>query len=93
MVSEGYYDILYLIGLAFGKRDLIEVVERIGGIDELFKKVPHGDLNEEQKAAYRAAFEHPRVRAYVAQWWPLYDELRATDEIPGPQAWQPNNLE
>ncbi len=64
MTSEVYRDILYLIGLTFGKRDLFAVVDRIG-MEKLFDKAPYGT---DQRAAFEAAFKHPMVRQYVALW-------------------------
>lgn len=91
MAVEGYQDILYLIGLAFGKRNFIEVVDRIG-TQELFAKAPYGDLTSDQKATFEAAFKHPVVRQYVALWWTLYENLRATGELPDVSYWNPNGL-
>jgi hypothetical protein len=92
MANESYQDILYLIGLAFGKRDFFEVVDRIG-TDQLFAKAPYGDLAPDQQASFEAAYKHPVVRQYVALWWAIYDNLRATGEIPDSLAWGPNSLE
>lgn len=89
---EGYQDILYLIGLTFGKRDFFEVVDRIG-TDALFAKAPYGDLTPDQRDAFEAAFKLSAVREHVASWWTLYDNLRATGEIPVTWAWMPNGLE
>lgn len=89
---EGYQDILYLIGLTFGKRDFFEVVDRIG-TDALFAKAPYNDLAPDQQATFEAAFKHPVVRQYVALWWAIYDNLGATGEIPATWAWMPNGLE
>ena len=92
MTSEGYQDILYLIGLTFGKRDFFEVVNRVG-VEKLFDKAPYGNLTPDQRAAFEAAFKHPMVRQYVALWWAIYDNLRATGEIPETLVWDPNGLE
>jgi len=92
MASEGYQDILYLIGLTFGKRDFFEVVDRIG-TDELFAKAPYGDLTPDQRDSFKAAYGHPVLRQYVALGWTIYDNLRATGEIPDTLAWGPDGLE
>lgn len=92
MATEGYQDILYLIGLTFGKRDFFEVVDRIG-TDQLFAKAPYGDLTSDQRATIEAGYKHPMVRQYVALWWAIYDNLRATGELPVATPWMPNGLE
>ncbi len=92
MPSEGYQDILYLIGLAFGKRNFVEVVDRIG-MEKLFSKVPYGDLSADQKAGFEAAIKHPVVRQYIALWWPIYDNLRASGDISPMTPWGPDQLE
>jgi hypothetical protein len=92
MATEGYQDILYLIGLAFGKRDFIEVVDRIG-LDKVFAKAPYGDLTSDQKDAFEAAFRHPVLRQYITLWWAIYDNLRATGEVPPTAPWAPDQLE
>ena len=92
MAIEGYQDILYLIGLTFGKRDFFEVVDRIG-VAKLFDKAPYGDLTPDQQATFEAAFRHPVVRQYVALWWSIYDNLRATGEVPPTTPWWPDGLE
>lgn len=92
MAIEGYQDILYLIGLAFGKRDFVEVVDRIGP-EKLFAKAPYGDLTPDQRATFEAVFENPVMRQYVALWWAIYDNLRASGEIPAASLWNPNGLE
>jgi len=92
MATEGYQDILYLIGLTFGKRDFFEVVDRIG-TDKLFAKAPYSDMTSDQRETFEAAFKHPVVRQYVALWWAIYDNLRATGEIPATSTWLPNGLE
>jgi hypothetical protein len=92
MAIEGYQDILYLIGLAFGKRDFVEVVDRIG-TEDLFAKAPYGDLTADQRETFEAAFRHPVLRQYVALWWSLYDNLRATGELPDTVPWNPDQLE
>ena len=92
MSIEGYQDILYLIGLTFGKRGFFEVVDRIG-TDALFAQAPYGDLLPDQQATFEAALKHPVVRQYVALWWAIYDNLRATGEIPAAITWDPNGLE
>jgi hypothetical protein len=92
MATEGYQDILYLIGLTFGKRDFFDVVDRIG-TETLFAKAPYGDLSPDQRETFEEAFKHPVVRQYVALWWAIYDNLRATEEIPAAGTWLPNGLE
>lgn len=92
MATEGYQDILYLIGLTFGKRDFFEVVDRIG-TEKLFAKAPYGDLTPDQQETLEAALKHPVLRQYVALWWAIYDNLRATKEIPPTAMWLPNGLE
>jgi len=91
-MAEGYQDVLYLIGLAFGKRDFVEVVDRIG-TEALFAKAPYGDLTAEQRETFEAAFQHPVLRQYVALWWAVYDNLRATGEIPGVAGWDPDQFQ
>lgn len=92
MATEGYQDILYLIGLTFGKHDFFEVVDRMG-TEELFAKAPYGDLTPDQRETFEAALKHPVVRLYVALWWAIYDNLRTTGEIPPTGFWNPNGLE
>ena len=92
MAIEGYQDILYLIGLVFGKRDFFEVVDRIG-TEKLFAKAPYDDLTPDQRETFEAALKHPVVQQYVALWWAIYDNLRVTGEIPPAAIWDPNGLE
>ena len=84
MAVEGYQDILYLIGLTFGKRDFFEVVDR------MIAEAPYGDLTPDQQATFEAAIKHPVVQQYVALWWSIYDNLRATGEIPPTIPWSPS---
>lgn len=87
MASEGYQDILYFIGLTFGKRGLVEEVDSTG-IEALFDKAPYGDLIEDQKAVFEAAFEHPLVRQHIAMWWVIYDHLKEIGNIKPLQFWE-----
>ncbi len=89
MASEGYQDILYLIGLTYGRRDLVEEVDNTG-IEALFAKAPYGDLTEDQKATFEAAFEHSLVRQHIATWWVIYDHLQDTEVISPLQFWDPD---
>ena len=85
MAIEGYQDILYLIGLTFGKRDFFEVA------DHMIAEAPYGDLTSEQRATFEAVIKHSVVRQYVALWWAIYDNLRATGEIPPTTPWKPSD--
>jgi len=88
MASEGYQDILYLIGLTYGQRDLVEEVDS-SGIEALFARAPYDDLTEDQKTAFQAAFEHSLVRQHIDTWWVIYDHLQDIDVISPLQFWDP----
>jgi hypothetical protein len=88
MPSKSYQDILYLIGLTFGKRDFVEMVDR-DGLEAVFAKAPYGDLAADQKATFEAAINNPVVRQHIALWWSVYDNLQATEQIPETETWNP----
>ena len=51
---------------------------------------PHGDLTPDQQAVFETALKHPMVQQYVALWWSIYDNLRASGEIPATAMWNPD---
>lgn len=84
-MSTHYQDITRLAGLALLRRDLAEKE-----LETLFKECPYGDLTDEQRAAFAAAFRHPRLREVIKQWWVAYDTARAAGEIPEiREYWEP----
>jgi hypothetical protein len=88
MANKGYQDILHLIGLTFGKRDFVEMMDR-EGLEAIFAKAPYGDLAADQKATFEAAIKNPVVQQYIALWWSIYDHLQVTNTIPPTEFWSP----
>jgi hypothetical protein len=85
-LNSNYQDILYLIGLTFGKRDFVEMVDR-DGLEAVFARAPYGDLAADQKAVFEAAINDPMVRQYIALWWSIYNHLQATGTIQPTDFW------
>jgi len=86
--KKGYQDIVRLAGLVFLKRDFVKEVDE-KGLEAVFQECPYGDLTDEQRAIFEAAFKNPRLREIVEQWWKTYDELRAGGVIPASNPWEP----
>jgi hypothetical protein len=87
-MSREYQDIIWLAGQVFLSRDFVKTTDE-RGLETLFAECPYGDLTDEQRAAFRAAFQNPRLRAVVEQWWGAYDRARADGEIPETTPWGP----
>lgn len=78
---KGHQDILWLSGQVFLSRHFIEEVEA-QGLETIFAQCPYGDLTEEEKATFTAAFKDAKLHKLVEKWWKTYDEGRASGEIP-----------
>ena len=57
--------------------------------DKLKKMQRRYFKTDEQRAAFQAAFQNPRLRTIVEQWWEAYDRARAEGEIPAATPWGP----
>ena len=80
MLKE-HQDILWLAGQVFLCRDFVKEAAA-DGLDAIFKQCPYGDLTEDEKATFKAAFEDMRLRGLVEQWWKTYDKARADGAVP-----------
>lgn len=78
---KGHQDALWLAGQVFLWRDFVKEAEK-KGLDEVFEMCPYGDLTEDEKALFAAAFKHPKLRAVVEQWWETYDAARESGALP-----------
>lgn len=87
-MSKEYQDIIWLAGQVFLSRDFVKTTDE-KGLETLFAECPYGDLTDEQRAAFQAAFRNPRLRTVVEQWWEAYDQARAQGEIPAATPWGP----
>lgn len=72
---KNHQDILWLAGQVLLSRNFVTEVDALG-LDGLFLKCPYGDLAEQEKAAFRSAFQDVRLRRVIEQWWSVYDEER-----------------
>ncbi|HNT76163.1 MAG TPA: hypothetical protein PKH77_14200 [Anaerolineae bacterium] len=77
----GRRDILWLSGQVFLFRDFIKEAEA-QGLEAIFAQCPYGDLTEEEKATFTAAFKDTKLHTLVEKWWKTYDEGRTSGEIP-----------
>ncbi|MBN2393721.1 MAG: hypothetical protein JXR84_23515 [Anaerolineae bacterium] len=77
---KGHQDMLWLAGQVFLCRDFVKEVEA-EGFETVFATCPYGDLTEQEKAAFRSAFEDKELRKVVKRWWKVYDEERAADIV------------
>ncbi len=87
ILTLGHQDALWLAGQVFLSRDFVEGAEE-RGLDAVFAAAPFGDLTEEEKATFAAAFNNPRLREVVKLWWQTYDEERANGTVPRAGYWQ-----
>ena len=75
-------DIIWLAGQVFLWRDFADKE-----LKSVFNECPYGDLTQEQQATFEAAFNHPRLRQVVEEWWAAYDKARDAGEIPQASYW------
>jgi hypothetical protein len=87
-MSKGYQDIIWLAGRIFLRRDFVEQADE-KGLDAIFAECPYGDLDDDQRAAFEAAFHSPRLRKVVEQWWVAYDEAQDAGEVQPLGVWEP----
>jgi len=85
-MSKGYQDVTWLAGQVFLFRNFVKETDE-KGLEALFAECPYGDLNDEQRAAFKAAFHNPRLRQVVEQWWATYDKAQDAGEIPTLTYW------
>jgi len=76
-----HQDILWLAGHVLLSRDFVEEAEA-KGLEAIFEQCPYGDLTEDEKEVFAAAFKHPDLRKVVRHWWHSYDEARSAGDIP-----------
>ncbi|HQE92703.1 MAG TPA: hypothetical protein PLH19_08045 [Anaerolineae bacterium] len=72
---KGHQDMLWLAGQVFLSRNFVKEVEA-QGLEAVFATCPYGDLTEQEKAAFRSAFEDQQLQKVVKKWWKVYDEER-----------------
>lgn len=85
---KGHQDILWLAGQVFLWRDFVKEVEA-EGFEAIFTACPYGDLTEQEKAAFRSAFEDKPLQEVVERWWKVYDEGREEGRIiPAGNYWE-----
>ncbi|MGC9395639.1 MAG: hypothetical protein ACP5J4_12370 [Anaerolineae bacterium] len=77
---KGHQDILWLAGHVFLCRDFVKDVEA-KGFEAVFAACPYGDLTEQEKAAFRSAFEDKQLHKVVERWWEVYDKGRKEGRI------------
>ncbi len=82
-----YQDISWLAGQVFLYRDFVENAEE-QGLETVFKACPYGDLTEDQKATFEAAFNNPDLREVVKRWWTAYDTARTAGAVPKAEPWE-----
>ncbi len=87
-MSNGFQDIIWLAGRVFIVRDFVSEADE-KGLDEIFPQCPYGDLTDEQKVAFKAAFSNSQLPKMDEQWWSTYDEIREADEITPLSYWEP----
>lgn len=80
-LSLGFQDITWVSGQVFLFRDFVKLADE-QGLDAVFATCPYGDLDEGQRGTFAACFQNPRLRRIVSQWWEVYDDERATGNIP-----------
>lgn len=85
---NNYQDAIWLAGQVFLWREFAPAAEQ-NGLDALFAQCPYGDLSDEQRAAFAAAFQHPGLRQVVELWWRTYDSARASGAVPNAGYWKP----
>ena len=76
-----HQDIAWLSGLVFIDRDFVKQADE-EGLDKVFARCPYGDLSDDERATFAAAFKHPELREVVAAWWKAYDKAREAGDIP-----------
>jgi hypothetical protein len=86
-MTQGYQDILWLAGQVFLVRDFVKTTDA-RSLETLLAECPYGDLSDEQRAGFQAAFHNPRLRQVVEQWWVAYDAARAAGELSGQAYWE-----
>ncbi len=77
---KGHQDMLWLAGQVFLCRDFVEEVDA-EGLEAIFAACPYGDLTEQEKAAFRSAFQNKQLRQVVERWWKIYDEEREAGAV------------
>ena len=77
---KGHQDMLWLAGQVFLCRDFVKEVDT-EGFEAIFAACPYGDLTEQEKAAFRSAFEDKQLQKVVERWWKVYDEGREAGRI------------
>ena len=77
----GHQDALWLAGQVFLSRNFVQEATK-KGLDAIFAQCPYGDLTDEEKATFKAAFENKKLRKVVEKWWKSYDEERSSGAIP-----------
>ena len=77
---KGHQDMLWLAGQVFLYRDFVKEV-KAAGFETIFAACPYGDLTEEEKAAFRSAFEDKQLQKVVERWWKVYDEEREEGRV------------
>lgn len=88
-MSGKFQDITRLAGLVFLRRSFVKQADK-EGLDAIFEKESlYGDLDDEQRAAFKDAFNNPRLREIVATWWSTYDDARSKGEIAPMAVWEP----
>lgn len=78
----GFQDIIWLAGQVFLWRDFAKK-----SLEAVLQERPYWDLDQEQQATFAACFNHPELRQVVAEWWRVYDQVRADEEIPEAGYW------
>lgn len=87
-----HVDLCTLAGMPFVFRDIARQAPSDVVADYEADELSTGDLTEEERAAYIAAFLNERLRKIHDQWWQVYDEERAAGRIPDPSprgTWEP----
>lgn len=77
---KGHQDMLWLAGQVFLCRDFVKEV-LTEGFEAIFAACPYGDLTEQEKVAFRSAFEDKPLQEVVERWWKVYDEEREAGRI------------
>ncbi len=85
---KGHQDMLWLAGQVFLCRDFVKEVYT-KGFEAISTACPYGDLTEEEKAAFRSAFEDKLLQEVVERWWKVYNEEREAGNIkPAGNYWE-----
>lgn len=88
---EGYMTFMWLTWKVFVDRHFVSHVDEVG-LDTVIEECPFGDdMDDEQQAAFEAAFNERWLRLVVKLWWIAYDYARKRRRIPKAQAapWRP----